>query len=376
MRRQKRTWSANAPLAPDEETIGWERGYADGWKDGRHAGLCESIYVMGASLAPARKDVKVLYVRADGAPYASLDQGIEDALRSVARETVSASPEQDVVQLAEAERPDLVLVLDAIGRSFPVAQIDAMRAKGFRTAVWLPDDPYHSDKTVFLAPHYDYVFTIESNCVPLYREYGCERVHHLPFAVNPQYIRYTRVSDEYKSDICFIGSAFWNRARFFDEIADYLAGKNTRIIGWWWDRMRHYDKLADKIHGVWLSPEETAKYYSGAKIVINLHRSADDASHNSNSRQIPADSVNPRLFEISSCATLQLVDHRAELPSLYAPGEEIAVFSTPGELVDKIEYYLAHEEERRELARRSLYRTVTSHTYRIRVERLLDLVFG
>jgi len=361
---------------PDEGDTGWENGYRDGWAEGRHLGLCESIYARAASTAVGRRNVKVLYVKADGAPYAALDQGIEDALQAAVREAVVVSPEQDVVPLIEAAKPDLVLVLDAIGRSFPTGQIDAMRAKGFRTAVWLPDDPYHSDKTAAIAPHYDYVFTLEASCVPFYKSLGCQHVYYLPFGVNPRFIRHTRPDLTYRSDICFVGSAFWNRAAFFDEIAEYLAGKRLKIIGWWWDRMRNYRLLEDKIHGVWLSPEETAKHYSGAKIVINLHRSADDESHNANSRNIPAHSVNPRLFEISACASLQLVDERLELPGLYTPGRDIATFASPGELVDKIEYYLNHEEERREMIQRGLYRTVTEHTYRNRLQRLLEIVFG
>lgn len=380
MRRLNGRAKTRAPLPPapprDEGVVGWEDGYREGKNEGYHYGLYESIYRQASSATVGLREVKVLYVKADGAPYAALDQGIEEALRSSVREVVVAVPEQDVVQLCEAARPDLVLVLDAIGRSFPTEQIDRMRSKGFRTAVWLPDDPYHSDKTVAIAPHYDFVFTLESSCVELYRELGCPHVHHLPFAVNPNYIRHVRVDESYRNDICFVGSAFWNRVHFFDEIADYLARQKFKIIGWWWDRMRSYELLADKIHGVWLSPEETAKHYSGAKIVINLHRSTEDASHNSNSRNIPATSVNPRLFEISSCATLQLVDNRTELPGLYTPGYDIATFSTPGELVDKIEYYLSHENERREMARRGLHRTVSEHTYRKRIERLLGAVFG
>lgn len=373
MRKLKRRVGKPATLR-DEGVAGWENGYLEGRSDGYHFGLCESIYVRAAPAAVPLRKAKVLYVKADGAPYTALDQGIEEALRANVSEVVVAAPDQDVALLAEAVHPDLVLVLDAAGRSFPVEQVDRMRDGGLLTAVWLPDDPYHSDAIVDIVMHYDYVFTIETNCVSLYRDLGCCNVHHLPFAVNPSFTRHVRVDESYRHDICFVGSAFWNRVAFFDEIADYLAGKRVKIIGWWWDRMRHYGKLADKIEGVWLTPEETAKHYSGAKIVINLHRSANDASHNSNSRNIPAHSVNPRLFEISSCSAFQLVDNRPELPGLYTPGVDIATFESPGELVDKIEYYLKHDEERREMARKGLYRTVNEHTYRKRVKQLLDIV--
>ncbi|WP_164821217.1 CgeB family protein [Paenibacillus koleovorans] len=356
---------------------GWEAGLRLGRDDGRHAGLCESIYASYVRALPDRSwNIRMLYVKADGQPYHSLDQGIEDALRTYVRELHVVGPEEDTVAIAERLRPDLVLVLDAIGRSFSTTKADAMRAQGIRTAVWLPDDPYHSDQTVNIAPHYDYVFTLESSCVELYRGLGCQQVHYLPLAVNPQFMRHCKVEPAYRSDICFVGSAFWNRIALFDELADFFAGHDTKIIGWWWDRLKQYDKLKHCIHGIWLSPEETAKYYSGAKIVINLHRSLDDASHNSNSRQIPANSVNPRMFEIASCATLQLVDERPELGALYTPGTDVVPFTSAADLKSKIEYYLTHEEERREMARKGLFRTIQAHTFRNRVNRLLELIFG
>ncbi|GAA3408564.1 glycosyltransferase [Paenibacillus hodogayensis] len=378
MRRLKRRLKPGKVDAPrrDEGVAGWENGYLEGRSQGYHYGLCESIYARAATETGVRHDVKVLYVKANGSPYASLDQGIEHALRSIAREVAVVQPDGDAAQAAAAEKPDLVLVLDAAGVSVPADQIDRIRAQGIRTAVWLPDDPYHSDATATIAPHYDYVFTLESSCVPVYRELGCHQSHYLPLAVNPGFTRQFKVSEAYRHDICFVGSAFWNRVAYFDEIADYLATKRVKIIGYWWERLNKYAKLAKFIDGVWLSPEETAKHYSGSKIVINLHRSAEDADHNSNSRKIPANSVNPRLFEIASCAAFQLVDQRPDLPGLYTPGHDIVTFSTPRELVRQLDYYLNHEEERREIARRALFRTVTEHTYAKRLQQMLGIVFG
>lgn len=365
----------NRPLAVRGKwKRGWRVGYREGWDSGYHLGQCDWI----ASLVPAVEktwDIKVLYVQAQGAPYKSLDEGIESSLRGLVREVVVAGPGQDAVRLAEETRPDLVLVLDALGITFTVDQADRIRALGLRTAVWLPDDPYHSDTTVNIASHYDYVFTFEASCVPMYQENGCREVHYLPAGVNPRHIRPEWVEPSYRSDICFIGSAYWNRVALFDEMASYLARKNVKIIGYWWERLRNYSKLKSKIFGHWISPEEAAKYYTGAKIVINLHRSADDPSHNSNSRNIPALSVNPRLFEIAVCGTLQLTDLRELLPEMYTPGEEIVTFDSAGDLMRKLDYYLARDAERCELARRTLVRTVRDHNYESRLSRLLQIIF-
>lgn len=317
-----------------------------------------------------------MFIKTDGVPYASLEQGISEALGKLVREAVVVSPKEEPVRIAAEIRPDLVLVLDALGVSFPTASADALRELGIRTAVWLPDDPYHSDVSVGVAPHYDYVFTLEQSCIPLYKDLGCQEVHYLSFGASPELIRPTVVDSQYRSDICFIGSAFANRVALFDRMAPYLAGKDMKIIGYWWERLANYALLSKHIQGIWLSPEETMKYYSGAKIVINLHRGVYEEAHNSNSRNLPAFSVNPRMFEICACGTLQLTDARDELPLFYKPGVDIETFASPEDLMWKIEYFLTHENERRHIALNGLYRTVHDHTYMNRVTQLLQIVFG
>jgi spore maturation protein CgeB len=327
--------------------------------------------------APAVEfDRRVLFVKADAAPYATLDAGIENGLRGIVREVHTAGEQDDAVAIAAAIRPDLVLVLDPSGRPFPLERVQAIRQMGIRTVVWFPDDPYHTDRTTESAPHYDMVFTLESACIPFYRERGVANVHHVPFGVDPEAVRPVKVESSYKYDICFIGTAYWQRAAFFDQIAGYLKERRTFINGWWWDRMANYSMLADRISGYWLSPEETFRFYSGAKIVINLHRSADDPTHNGNAARVSAMSANPRVFEIAACAALQLVDARAEIPALYRPGEEIDTFTTPEELTAKIDYYLANEELRRTVAWNGYLRTLRDHTFRSRLRTLLALALG
>ena len=92
---------------------------------------------------------------------------------------------QDVAE-ASRTRPDLVLVLD--GMYLPVEQMDAVRAMGIRTAVWMTDDPYYTDMTIGWVHHYDYVFTLEFNCVAHYQNLGRAQVHYLPFAHFPAII--------------------------------------------------------------------------------------------------------------------------------------------------------------------------------------------
>ncbi|MZQ85978.1 glycosyltransferase [Paenibacillus sp. 5J-6] len=357
----------------EEWRNGSDQGYGKGWSHGFHMGRCQSLMRDIPQERGILWDLKVMFVRANGLPYTAMDEGIEGSLRDMVREVIVVNPADPLVQIAAETRPDLMLVLDAFGQSLPGDVVQAIRAHGIRTAIWLPDDPYHSDHSMGRVPHFDYVFTLEKSCVKPYKLLGCQNVHYLPFGINPDAVKLDYVPTNFRKDICFIGTAFWNRVAFIDEMADYLKDKDVMINGYWWDRLSSYDKLSPKIQGYWLSPQETMKYYQGAKIVINLHRATEDKSHNSNSRQFPAFSPNPRLFDITASGTLQLTDVRDDLTNFYKPGEELDIFSSPQELIQKIEYYLTHEEERQHIALRGLARTLKDHTYRKRLNELLTI---
>ncbi|MCQ6559725.1 CgeB family protein [Paenibacillus mendelii] len=354
---------------------GREAGFRQGRNDGYRMGFCDAVLRGQPAASEPVRDVKILYVTAGiGVPYPALDQAVIDALEGLVRGFSVATPSEDVVAIAKKVQPDLVLVLNGV--VLPADKVKQLRQCGFKTAVWFTDDPYYTDWTITIAPRYDYVFTLELNCLSFYRKLGCEHVYHLPFAVNPKVFHPKHVPTSYQSDICFIGTAFWNRVELIDRLAPILMNRRVVIAGWWWDRLKNYSRLSDKIKlGDWMTPEDTASYYNGAKIVINLHRSIHDDTINANGRKIEALSVNPRTFEISGCATLQLSDIRPDINNLYAPDSEIGTFVTHDELIDKIDYYLRHDEERQRIALSGMMRTRRDHTYHTRLSTMLSIVF-
>lgn len=355
-------------------SAGWEDGYRAGWQEGRRLGACEAIARQTRFEAPVM-DRRVLYVRTGLWSYEPLDQGIIDALRQLVRDVHVAHPTDDVATMAASLRPDLVLSLNSV-ECLSVGQVDAIRGNGIRTAAWFTDDPYFIDATKRIAPHYDYIFTLEEACVDVYRELGCPNVAHVPFGANTAYYAPKRTDARFEADICFFGSAFGNRAVFFERLVPYLRTKKICIAGYWWDRMAGYPLLADQIrNGQWVSPEETASFYNRAKIVINMHRAIDDET-NQNTGNVPARSVNPRSFEIAACAAFQLTDIRDGLGAAFVSGAEIATYTSPEELVEKAEYYLNHDAERLDIALRGYARAMREHTYPRRVRQLLDAVFG
>lgn len=348
-----------------------------GWEHGYHMGRVHAITTpFEQEPKSVLWDKKVLYISSGkGMPYSPLDEAVIQEASTLVRELVVATPKTNVSQFAALIRPDFVFSLE--GLALPVEQVDNIRQLNIPIGIWLTDDPYYTDLTESIAPHYDFVFTLEANAVDFYKSLGCEVVHYLPFGVNTSIFRHSNVSPSERLDFSFLGSAYWNRVHFMEQALPALRRKKYLISGLWWKRMANYRRYAPKMKlNHWLSPQNTARIYSSSKIVINLHRRHDDVTYNYNSRNIPALSVNPRTFEIAACATLQLTDERDELKNMYVPNFEVATFSSPADLVEKVNYYLTHEKERREIALRGLKRTLQDHTYRNRLTTLFSLVFG
>lgn len=316
------------------------------------------------------RTARILYVPQG---FDTIDQGIIAALRTQVSE-VHITDSHTMRQRAEELKPDLVLVLNGL-HYFPTdhgEQIAAIREMGIKTAIWFVDDPYFTDWSVNIALHYDLVVTQEKSCEGLYREAGCANVHYLQMAAHTSLFQPMSVPEQYRTDVCFIGIAFYNRAQLFDEIAHDLKRHKLFIGGDHWSRMREYRHIRHSVRPGYIVPIEAAKYYNGAKIVINVHRAPDPGPDNHNRLGLPAHSLNPRTFDLAACGALQLVDDRQELLGSYTVGKEIVAYRNARELVELIDYYLTHEEERLEIAARGYRRTIRDHTFDNRMTQLLE----
>ncbi|QJD84068.1 CgeB family protein [Cohnella herbarum] len=354
---------------------GRSAGYSLGWTDGHWFGRCEAV-ARKASPVPVKRPIHVLYVTSGkGYPYTPLDNGIVETLKLIAQQVTLVVPDDDIVSVAAAVRPDMMLALDGMHLSHE--KVQAINALGIRTAIWFTDDPYYTDITAGIAVHYQHVFTLERNCLPYYANSGCARVSYLPLGVFPGSYRPRNTPHSMRGEISFIGTAYWNRVELFNRAIPLLAHRRLRISGMWWDRLAEYERWKGLIDlDKWMEPDETSEKYNANRIVINSHRAHDDETFNQNSARITAVSPNPRTFEISASGTLQLTDWREDIAQFYVPGVEIVTYDSPEDMAAKVDYYLEHEEERQEIALRGLYRTLRDHTYVSRLNQLMDLTMN
>ncbi|MFH1742192.1 MAG: glycosyltransferase [bacterium] len=75
------------------------------------------------------------------------------------------------------------------------------------------------------------------------------------------------------------------------------------------------------------------------------------------------DSPTIRVYDILACGGFLLTEYRPCLEEEFAVGEDLETFRTPEELREKIEYYLANESLRRQIARRGQIKVLENYTY-------------
>jgi spore maturation protein CgeB len=319
-----------------------------------------------------KKDIKMIFVKTDQVlPYPPLENSIINALKKTVQELTVLSRNDDILEIAQEEKPDVILYFTH-GFHINITQLKMIRQLGIKTAAWFTDDPYYIDYSLKYSRYFNIIFTTELNCVHLYKLMGCAYVFYLPLAADPEIFHPKTVDPKYQSDILFVGTAFPDRIRLIDSISDYLSTKNLLILGNGWNILNSYHLLDGKIHHYWASPEETANYYNGAKIVLNIHRSYDDSTINSNSKKVPSLSVNPRTFEIAACGAFQLTDIRLDLPNQYSPEYDIATYKSEKDLVQKLDHYLNHPDNRMTIAKRGAQKTLGEHTYLNRINKMVD----
>lgn len=84
--------------------------------------------------------------------------------------------------------------------------------------------------------------------------------------------------------------------------------------------------------------------------------------------------LNIRHFEITAYGGFMLTYATPELSECFAVGEECDVFHHEEELLEKIHYYVEHDQRRREIAAAGQRRTLSEHLYSHRIARLVDIL--
>lgn len=222
-----------------------------------------------------------------------------------------------------------------------------------RDAVWLLDEPYEVDDTAAFSRRFGHVFLNDSATLGRHAHAA-----YLPVCYDP-HVHYA--SDAPKTHaVGFIGGGNATRDRYLAALA--RAGLLTYVVGGAWsDAAVNRCCLSRNI-----TPPATAALYRQTRIVVNVFRER----HHFNRENIPATSLNPRVYEATACGALVVSEWRPEVDTVVP---ELPTFRTVAECVALVGDLLA-DPDRAEAIRIQCLARLAPHTYAARLQTVLATV--
>jgi len=197
---------------------------------------------------------------------------------------------------------------------------------------------------------------------------GAKRADFWPLAVFDRNFDRTKdestiLAGERDIDVIFIGGIMVNKMPLLAAVKKafgrgaYFAGRND------W-RMNAYFNAKYGFPGWFraVSFDDYVRLYQRAKIGISVH----------NRGAYTVGSF--RMFDLPANGVMQISDGGEYLRDFFDVGREIVGYDSVDDLVEKIRYYLAHEDERREIALAGYRRTMRDHRMRLRLQRGAELI--
>ncbi len=254
------------------------------------------------------------------------------------------------------------------------------------TINWFCDDHWRFDNySKYWAPCFNWVTTTASSALQKYEKIGYKNVIKTQWACNPNL--YKRMDLPKKYDVTFVGMPHGNRRLIIEALRS--AGIDVKCWGRGWENGR-------------LSQDEMIRVFNQSRINLNLSNSScskrtlqsrlitsasrcikmlpygsalvSKVKRAAESKPIDLDiplnrdndQIKGRNFEVPGCGGFLLTGAADNLEDYYKIGQEVVVYTTVRDMIDKIRYYLAHEDEREAIAQKGYFRIIKDHTYEIR----------
>lgn len=273
---------------------------------------------------------------------------------------------------AESVRPDILLVIKGANlRAHVLRRIK--RRVGPLLINWFGDSLLTPGIGAFVerdSEVYDFFFVIDDQRALERVKVRARHVATLPFACDPDFHRPPVLTAEeraqYGSPVAFVGTMVPSRERALGAVREFglkIWGPPRNPWGTW-------DPARSPLGACWQGRsaygEEAVKIYAASDITLDIHFHFGGPG--------PITNVTARVFEVPACGGFLLTNASDQLAGLYSVGAEMVAYRSIEELERLTAYYLAHPDERREIAARAEARARREHTFERRLEEMLDLL--
>lgn len=259
-----------------------------------------------------------------------------------------------IKQMEAVGEPPHLIIGQMWGGTFDANILDAVRRRNGTVVINIAMDDRHtywgdmgSRKwmgSYGLIPHVDAVLTAAPECVEWYLKERCPALF-FPEASDPS-IFYPMPQLPKEHEVCFVGARYGIREKIVQELRS--AGVSVSAFGSGWECGR-------------LPAEDVPRLFAQSKIILGLGTIGHCTDFYS---------LKLRDFDGPMSGSFYLTHDNPDLHQLYKIGREIATYRDVEDCIEKVKWYLSHDEERESIASAGRQRALNDHTW---IRRFSDL---
>jgi spore maturation protein CgeB len=270
--------------------------------------------------------------------------------------------------------------------------IRQIRDLGIRTVNWYCNASYQFHKVAPIAAAYDYCLVPEKFRIEDYRRVGAKPIY-CQEAANPNF--YKPRAGKFEYDVSFVGQKYGDRPWLIRRLLD--VGVSVHVFGPGWSGEKTARPSAVKrllshtpsslartiakrvsrktssarppvtlppelMHGP-LSDEQMVETFNRSRINLGFSACGATAFDKERIKQ-----VRLRDFEVPMSGGFYLTEHLEELSEFFDFGREVVCYQDSEDLVEKVKYFLAHDQERETIRVAGHQRALRDHTWHQRLQ--------
>lgn len=308
---------------------------------------------------------------------------VDEIMQEFGKEKIN----EKLLEVVFKEKPDFCFFFLS-GEEIKKETIEKItKESGAVTLNWFADDHWRFyNFSRYWAPYFNWVVTTDPAAMEKYYKIGYKNVIKSQWACNHFLCKPLNLRKIY--DVTFLGQPHGNRRKVIEGIKKF--GTDIRCWGWGWP------------NGC-VSQEEMIKIFSQGKINLGLTNSSTVGIIKSfgsiflkkgvdkkiilvnpkywidNIRAILGKRKNQlkgRNYDVPGCGSFLLTQNAEDFLERYEDGKEVVIFKNKKDLIEKIKYYLEHEEEREAIAKAGYERTINDHTYEKRFNDIFKKIYN
>ncbi len=242
----------------------------------------------------------------------------------------------ELISLVKKEKPKY-LVWPSVNFEFLESTFDKIRREGSYIVGLFFDDEFRFDNySKYWIPHLDFCVTNVKEVINEYKKLGAY-VIHVFVCHNVPVLNIDWSNIKMKYDVSFVGSRTYDRYLYIKKLLKL--GINVHVAGRGWTRRG------------WISLDEMLDIFKSSKINLNFSRTNDKKF-----------GWKGRILEVINAGGFLLTEYRPGIEEFFEIDKEIVCFRNFEEMVEKIIYYLNHEEERSKIARAGWEKGIANYT--------------